>query len=178
MIQIQHINPDAVVIGDLNISITSDGTAINYSLDGINSYVKVHYGVENAVQAARDFVRKFYDVPIVCINRCDFRIFLIGLVCYIMGKTKMKMSVRFCDDVSHVIYGIRRTNHDVYTNMFRAMWQREPVVAKISASYSSISQWIMTNNVEEEKQKEDVQFNYSTPLCLKIKKPDIRLNFD
>jgi len=179
--QIQHTNPDVVVIGDYCISVTSHLEAERCSFEKIDEYLKKEFGISDATQAALFFVQSFYNVPKRTImTQSHWRLFLIALVTYILGKTKRSMSVHFAGSQIH--YDLTRSvsYNEIYPEMFKMMWQREPTVAKVATSYCGVT-WIMGNGRSaeiEDKPDDDFKVKYSVPLKLSVSKPSVSFNFD
>ena len=179
--QIQHTDADIVVIGDYRISVAPGHNVLKSSFKEVDDYLKKNFGIADGTQAAMSFVNSFYGVP-----ECDsmtlshWRLFQIALVTYILGKTKRSMSVHFAGGRIHYDLFKSRGYNEIYPEMFKMMWQREPTVAKVATSYLEVT-WIMGNGRPaeiEDKSDDDFKVKYSVPLKLSVSKPSVSFNFD
>ena len=181
--QIQHTNPDVIVIGDYCISVTSHLEAERCSFEKIDEYLKKEFGISDATQAALSFVQSFYNVPKRTIMiQSHWRLFLIALVSYVIGKCVRRLSVHFLSNSKFHIWRsddwyYETTTKKLYVDMFGEMWQKKPVVVKVATSYGEV-EWIMSNGRPAEIEDKPSQLNCSSLLKLSVKKPDIRLNFN
>lgn len=185
--EISHRAPDIVVIGDYCITVASHFDAERCSFEKIDAYLKEQFGITDGTQSAISFVQSFYNVPERSImTQSHWRLFLIALVCYILGRCKTKMTVYFLNNATFDIWkpdgwyyktDIKR----LYGSMYKQMWQKKPTVLEV-AGLDPGFEWCMSNEqgrpVEiDAKLSEDVQIKYNSPLKLTIKKPEFRLNF-
>lgn len=179
--QIQHTDADIVVIGDYRISVAPGHNVLKSSFKEVDDYLKKNFGISDGTQAAMSFVNSFYNVP-----ECDsmtlshWRLFQIALVCYILGKVKRSMSVHFAEGRIHYDLFRSRGYNEIYPEMFKMMWQREPTVIKVATSYLEVT-WIIGNGrpVEiEDKPDDDFKVKYSVPPKLSVSKPSVSFNFD
>lgn len=84
----------------------------------VDQFIEMNHGIRYAFEYVKDFLRSKYNVNPKNMSRNDYVLFLVALVCYIIGKSDENVIVTISDDVTWK--GNYRLNLylDVYHEMF------------------------------------------------------------